>query len=600
MNATLEQTGDIEQLIHEAEQLIDRRNTNALPFAERVMELAIESRNPKHLAQAKYILAFYNCLVANNYDLAIELCNEVLATADFDELGDINYKVYMTLGNSYQLKGDVFSAQESYMAGLKHLEARNGGELDSREKGFLASFYYNVSLLLTNSELNIGVEDYLQKAIDLYTETQGYFKLSKSYVLYAGILEKRKEFDKAITLLFKALEIDKETNDEYSITLTTANLGILHLRIGKYDEALGYLLNTMQYYGSNNMLYEFGMVKTAVSETLFGLGQKDEAIKHLLEAEEVFNQLDNKGELSNVYHLLAQFKEQNNEAAEALKYQKLYTNSLKYFFDIEKTNSLTRAKKEFENEQKEKEASLLKEKNEEIQRYVHRLEISNNELKQFAHVASHDLREPLRMITSYMGLMRKSLNGQITEQQSEFIGYAIDGAKRMELLIVDLLRLAKVDANPRYERVKMQNVVEEIRLNLDVLLKEKHASILFANLPEMHADRTQMLQLFQNIIGNGIKYNESERPVVKVKCINRPTEVEFVITDNGIGIPEAYREKVFQIFQRIDTEQKYSGSGIGLTISKKIVDSMDGRIFIEGNPGGGSTFHIIFPSKVLC
>lgn len=600
MNATLEQTGDIEQLIHEAEQLIDRRNTNALPFAERVMELAIESRNPKHLAQAKYILAFYNCLVANNYDVAIELCNEVLATADFDELGDINYKVYMTLGNSYQLKGDIFSAQESYMAGLKHLEARNGGELDSREKGFLASFYYNVSLLLTNSELNIGVEDYLQKAIELYTETQGYFKLSKSYVLYAGILEKRKEFDKAITLLFKALEIDKETNDEYSITLTTANLGILHLRIGKYEQALAYLQQTLLYYSNNNMLYELGMVKTAVAETLFATGKQDEAINHLVEAEEVFNQLDNKSELSNVYHLLAQFKEQNNEPAEALKYQKLYTNSLKYFFDIEKTNSLTRAKKEFENEQKEKEASLLKEKNEEIQRYVHRLEISNNELKQFAHVASHDLREPLRMITSYMGLMRKSLNGQITEQQSEFIGYAVDGAKRMELLIVDLLRLAKVDANPRYERVKMQNVVEEIRLNLDVLLKEKQASILFANLPEMHADRTQMLQLFQNIIGNGIKYNESERPVVKVKCINRPTEVEFVISDNGIGIPEAYREKVFQIFQRIDTEQKYSGSGIGLTISKKIVDSMDGRIFIEGNPGGGSTFHIIFPSKVLC
>ena len=112
-------------------------------------------------------------------------------------------------------------------------------------------------------------------------------------------------------------------------------------------------------------------------------------------------------------------------------------DSLKYFFDIEKTNALARAKKEFETEQKEKETVLLKEKNEEIKKYVHRLEISNNELKQFAHVASHDLREPLRMITSYMGLMKKSLNGNITEQQGEFIGYAIDGAKRMEQLIID-------------------------------------------------------------------------------------------------------------------------------------------------------------------
>ncbi len=598
MSALLEQRVDIDQLIREAEQLIDRRNPEALPLAERAMQLAGESRNPKHFAQAKYILAFYNCLVANNYDTTIELCEEVLSTVDIEDIKDINYKVYMTLGNSYQLKGDVFAAQESYMAGLKQLEARES--LDSREKGFLASFYYNVSLLLTNSELNFPIEDYLEKAIDIYEELKSHFKLSKSYLVYAGLMERNGDFDKAISLLFKALQIDKETNDIYSITLTTANLGILHLRIKKYEEAMGYLKQTLTYYIENAMQYETGMVKVALGETHFGLGQKEEAIAFLLEAEKVFNDLDNKSELSNVHRLLASFVEETGDALKALHYQKLYTESLKYFFDIEKTNSLTRAKKEFENEQKEKEAALLKDKNEEIQRYVHRLEVSNNELKQFAHVASHDLREPLRMITSYMGLMRKSLNGNITEQQSEFIAYAVDGAKRMELLIVDLLRLAKVDANSRIEKVKTQNVVEEIRLNLDVLLKEKNASILFSNLPEINADRTQMLQLFQNIIGNGIKYNESERPVVKVKCITRPAEIEFVITDNGIGIPEAYREKVFQIFQRIETTQKYSGSGIGLTISKKIVDSLDGKIAIESNPAGGSIFRIVFPSKVLC
>ncbi len=598
MNALLEQTADIEQLIHEAEQLIDRRNPDALRFAERVMELAAESRNPKHFAQAQYILAFYNCLVANNYDKAIELCSEVLATADLEDISDINYKVYMTLGNSYQLKGDIFSAQESYMAGLKQLESRP--QLNDREQGFLASYYYNVSLLLANSELNIPIEDYLEKAIKIYEKIDSGFKLSKSYVLYAGILERTKEFDKAISLLFKALQIDKKANDTYSIALTTANLGILHLRIDKYEEAMGYLQDSLVYYTTNAMQYETGMVKVALGETYFAMGKKYRAIEELLESEEIFRQLDNKSETSNVQRLLAVYLEKTEYDRDALYYQKLYTESLKYFFDIEKTNSLTRAKKEFENEQKEKEAALLKDKNAEIERYVHRLEISNNELKQFAHVASHDLREPLRMITSYMGLMRKSLNGNITEQQSEFIAYAVDGAKRMELLIVDLLRLAKVDANARIERVKLQNVVEEIRLNLDVLLKEKHASILFADLPEINADRTQMLQLFQNIIGNGIKYNENERPTVKVKCITRASEVEFVIADNGIGIPEAYREKVFQIFQRIATTQKYSGSGIGLTICKKIVDSMDGKISIENNPGGGSIFRITLPAKVVC
>ena len=598
MNAQSELSLNIEKLIQEAEQLVDRRNTDALPLAKKAMALAIESGYPNHFAQAKYILAFYDCLVANSYDTAIELCNEALIKVDPFERGDISYKLYMTLGNSYQLKGEVFAAQESYMMGLKQLEARS--ELTLREKGFLASFYYNVSLLLSTSELNISTEEYLQKAIRIYEETESNFKLSKSYLSYAGILEKKKEFDRAIDYLFKALALDTKSNDAYSIALTTANLGILHLRIGKYDQALPYLHEAISYYQKHNMLYENGMVLVAIGETLFAVDMQLESIAKLTEAEDIFRSLDNKSELSHVYELLAGFLEKTGATGPALRYQKLYTESLKYFFDIEKTNALTRAKKEFENEQKEKEASLLQEKNEEIKRYVHRLEISNNELKQFAHVASHDLREPLRMITSYMGLVRKSLSENITQQQTEFIAYAIDGAKRMELLIVDLLRLAKVDANAKMEVVKLNHVVDEMKLNLDMLLQEKNATIISSNLPEIHADRTQMLQLIQNIVSNGIKYNESGRPVIKIKYTQRASDIEITIADNGIGIDEIYREKVFQIFQRIETSKEYSGSGIGLTICKKIVDRMNGKITIEDNMGGGTLFKILLPSSILC
>src|SRR3954469_10035457 len=139
MKALSEMSANIEQLVHEAEQLVDRRNADALPLAQKAMALALESGYPKHFAQAKYILAFYDCLVANSYDTAIELCNEALVKVDPEEIGDVSYKLYMTLGNSYQLKGDVFSAQESYLKGLKQLEAKT--ELSLREKGFLASFY---------------------------------------------------------------------------------------------------------------------------------------------------------------------------------------------------------------------------------------------------------------------------------------------------------------------------------------------------------------------------------------------------------------------------------------------------------------------------
>ena len=160
MNQLLNEESNLQKLIFDAEQLVERRSPKAFPLANRAMQLAMRSANPQHFIYARYILAFYYCLVKNDYDKAIELCNEVLEAIG-EEGCEISYKIYMTLGNAHQLKGDVFSAQEAYMKGLKLLEGRN--KLNRREIGYLASLYYNLSLLLSTSELNISSEEYLQK-----------------------------------------------------------------------------------------------------------------------------------------------------------------------------------------------------------------------------------------------------------------------------------------------------------------------------------------------------------------------------------------------------------------------------------------------------
>lgn len=597
MRIVTEDEVSIEKVIQDAEQFIERRNPEGLPLAHKAMRMAEHNGDPRALAYAKYILAFYHCLVANDYDKSIELCHEVTEKMDYEDYEEVAYKLYMTLGNAYQLKGELFSAQEAYMKGLKQLEAKP--QLSGREKGFLASFYYNVSLLLGTTALFLVEEDYLQKAIAIYTEMEQWFKLSKCYVAYAGIFETKKEYSKSIELLYKALELDERTGDAYSLALTRANLGILHLRTRDFDHTFNYLNEALKYYQAHNMTYEMAMVKVNMGEAYAEIGKLQEGINDLLAAEEMFLRLDNKNELSNIYQKISPLFAKAGAYDKAYEYQTRLTESLRYFFDVEKTNALTRAKKEFETEQKEKEASLLREKNEQIRHYVLKLERSNNELKQFAQVASHDLREPLRMISAYMNLLRRSMDGDITEQQSEFIGFALDGAKRMEQLIVDLLRLAKVDANPRIEKVRLMNVVDEIRLNLDVLLNDKNAIIISSDLPDIMADRTMILQLFQNIIGNGIKYNENKRPLVKVKGCLRANEIELTFADNGIGIPEHFREKVFEIFKRLHTTQEYSGSGIGLSICRKIAESMNGRITIEDNLTGGTVFKVNLPISLI-
>ena len=307
---------------------------------------------------------------------------------------------------------------------------------------------------------------------------------------YAGVFERREEYHRAIEIILKALEIDERMNDPYSIALSKANLGIFYMRTGQVAQAFEHLRDALNYYVRNNFVYEAAMVRVSLGESLFAQDRKQDGIREICESEKLFEQLDNKRELSNVYQLLSQFFAQVDDYKTALEYQRKYTECLKYFFDVEKTNALARAEKEFEAEQKKKEATLLQEKNDEIKKYVHKLEISNNELNQFAHVASHDMKEPLRVISAYMGLLKKSLHGQLNEQQTEFFGFVQDGAKRMERLIVDLLHLAKVDANPRIETVKLQNIVDEIKLNLDTLMKEKNASIIASDLPDILADRT--------------------------------------------------------------------------------------------------------------
>lgn len=588
MSMVSENNNDIYELVSKAEQFVDRRSPDALPIAERIMGQAIQNRSAHMFALANYIHAFYQCVVLNDYDKSIELCNQALERLQTDNETEIAYVLYMTLGNAYQFRGEIFSAQENYMKGLKQLE--NRANLNKREKGFLASFYYNLSLVMGTSQINIDAEEYLLKAIKLYEETENFFKLSKSYGAYTWILEKRNEFDKAIEATRKSLTIDLKLNDPFSIAVSKSNLGLLYLRTEKTGNAFTYLKDALHYFTENNNLYYVAMVKVNVGETLCTIGNVKEGIAELHAAEKLFEQLDNRQELTHVYQALSKYYKQEKQFEISVDYLEKHLVGLTQFYDIEKTNALTRAKKEFETEQKEKETKLLKEKNEEISLYVHKLEVSNNELKQFAQVASHDMREPLRMIYSYIGLLQKSLGESISEQQKEFVSYALDGSKRMDALIQDLLRLAKVDANPKREPLKLGMIVEELKWNLDALTKEKNAEIIVAELPVITADRTQMLQLFQNLIANGIKYNRGEHPTIHISCKQRKDEVEISIADNGPGIPANQRDKVFQIFQRLHTNRDIAGTGMGLAICRKIVESMNGKIWIEDNVKGGTVF----------
>ena len=241
-----------------------------------------------------------------------------------------------------------------------------------------------------------------------------------------------------------------------------------------------------------------------------------------------------------------------------------------------------------------------------LDRYVQREQIlklngtlsrSNADLEQFAYVASHDLQEPLRMVATYTELLSEHYKDVQDEKAEKYINYALDGAKRMQQLIKDLLAYARVDSQGKMPGpIMSETVVKNVLGSLKMAIEESQAEIVCDKLPSVRADIVQLAQVFQNLIGNALKFHDKEPPRIHIGAERAEDKWIFRVEDNGVGIDTQYAEVVFQMFQRLHERGRYDGSGIGLAIAKKIVERHGGRIWFESELGKGSTFYFTMPA----
>jgi light-regulated signal transduction histidine kinase (bacteriophytochrome) len=239
-----------------------------------------------------------------------------------------------------------------------------------------------------------------------------------------------------------------------------------------------------------------------------------------------------------------------------------------------------------------------KQAQEQLNKTLEELKRSNIELEQFAYIASHDLQEPLRAVAGMVQLLQKRYQGQLDERADEYTNLAIDGATRMQTLITDLLTYSRVERrnNPMQPIDANKSLASALR-NLQTAIAENSATVTSDTLPTLEADASQLTQLFQNLIGNAIKFHGEHPTLVHVGIEKMEDVWHFSVRDNGIGIDPQYFERIFLIFQRLHTRREYSGTGIGLAICRKIVERHGGRIWIDSQPGQGTTFHFTIPVK---
>jgi light-regulated signal transduction histidine kinase (bacteriophytochrome) len=220
------------------------------------------------------------------------------------------------------------------------------------------------------------------------------------------------------------------------------------------------------------------------------------------------------------------------------------------------------------------------------------LERSNTELEQFAHICSHDLQEPLRTMSSFAFLLKEKIGNRGDEETDEMITGLLDGATRMSFLINDLLEYAHVGATeiPMYQIPALNSLHQAIQ-NLQVVIKDNDAQITFSDLPNVIANDVLLVQVFQNLISNSIKFKSSETPHIYISTEQKQGDILFAVKDNGIGFKMEYSEKIFQVFKRLHHSEEFPGTGIGLGICKRIVERQGGRIWAQSEVGKGSTFY---------
>jgi light-regulated signal transduction histidine kinase (bacteriophytochrome) len=250
------------------------------------------------------------------------------------------------------------------------------------------------------------------------------------------------------------------------------------------------------------------------------------------------------------------------------------------------------------NEQLQEEVLDRNRAEDELKKTLADLERSNQELEQFAYVASHDLQEPLRMVSSYTQLLARRYQGKLDADAHDLIHYALDGAERMQRLITDLLAFSRVGTRGKpFAPTDCEVVLAQVLDNLKMTVQETGAVITHDPLPPIMADDSQMAQLFQNLMGNALKFRGEAPPQIHLNAEFQGQEWRFSVRDNCIGIAPEFFDRIFIIFQRLHGREEHTGTGIGLAVCKRIVERHGGRIWVESQVGAGSTFYFTIPVR---
>lgn len=517
-----------------------------------------------------------------NYDRALEFYQEVYKICSQQDHERCIFSSTAAIGSTLNKVGKT---KESLTYNLKSL--RIAKKMDY--KTGIGYAYNNVGADYLSLKQYDRALEYLEKSLVIKEELKDESGLCGTLMYIAEAQAELDSTEQSLISLQRALSVATENKLTQRIKETYQSLSKIYHKSGKSDSAFIYLQKYMHL--NDSLFNEETLSEITKAQNSFEVHKKEKEIMLLTKDKEI-HEIRNRFyficllvALGLIWMVYRNYKNQykNNQLLE--------TKNTK----IKDQNSLLKVihKRQLATN------NLLEEKNELIEAQNRKLEHSNRELEHFAYMASHDMKEPLRTIGSYTNLLRRRFKDKINDPAAEeFMNFITDATDRMQVLLEDLLWYSRAGTQKgKVEIVDTYKTAELVVHNLNHQVNSKNAKVLIDPLPNVVTNKNQLHQLFQNLISNGIKYNESLVPTIAISAKENETEYIFSVQDNGIGIKDEYKQEIFEMFRRLHTRNDYEGTGIGLATVKKIIDAIGGKIWVDSEENQGSTFYFTIPKQ---
>ncbi|MEZ4827192.1 MAG: tetratricopeptide repeat protein [Bacteroidia bacterium] len=575
-------------------------------------------------------------LKSSDPEKALRYARESLYLAGVNEDQQGLAEAHHTIGLINRYRGKYDEALDHFLIALE-IRRKINDEIG------LARSYNNIGQISDIQGNLPQALNYFEISLDLRTKTRDSVGMVYSYISIGEIHEKQEDFEAALASFADALIIGKKIKDAKGEAFAHGKIGALFLRMKLNENARSHFEDGIQISRAQQLKYELAMNTIGLGQTYVKDRKFDLARPLLEEGLQLAQETRSLEIVRDAYLGLAESYQLQKDFKTAYQYQGLYTEIKDSLFSRNKSASLSaiQAKHDLENKEHEIEemrrnqdisklrnfsflgvaAGLLllialgvflfrvriqritnqklSAQKAEIESKNRELEISNRELEDFAHAVSHDLKQPLRTIGSYTGLLHKRYQQELGPEGEEYVSFIRSGVTRLHALLSDLLIYSNVgETDSSDQNVNMQELLLSVKVNLDQQIQETGAKIYFGKMPEIRGNYSALLQLFQNLLSNGMKFQPpGQTPELKVLYSLIENTHRFEVKDNGIGIPQSYQSQIFKAFHRLHTQDEYPGSGIGLAICQKVVHMHGGEISVLSQPGHGSTFVIDIPHQ---